>query len=184
MTLLEAQKDMRKSYFGGGPGALVSGFVWLSAGITALISTEKLSVIIFFFGGMLIHPLGIVLSKALKRSGKHKKENPLSHLALESTILLFIGLFIAYSILQVHANWFFSIMILIIGARYLIFSSLYGMKIYWVFGAVLILAGILGISFHNEFYLIGILGGTIEIVFSIIILFLESKSINSIVIKS
>lgn len=81
MTLLEAQQDMRKSYFGGGPGAFVSGIVWLTAGIASLISTEKISLLIFFFGGMIIHPLGMVLSKALKRSGKHKKENPLSNLA-------------------------------------------------------------------------------------------------------
>ncbi|SDR86830.1 hypothetical protein SAMN05216503_1215 [Polaribacter sp. KT25b] len=176
MTLLEAQKDMRNSYFGGAPGAFVSGFVWLASGITALINTQKISVLVFFFGGMIIHPLGMALCKALKRSGKHKKENPLANLALESTILLFIGLFIAYSILQIQANWFFSIMILIIGARYLIFNSLYGNKIYWIFGAVLILAGVLGILFSKYFYLIVIVGGIIEIIFSLIIFYLEKKT--------
>jgi hypothetical protein len=175
MTLLEAQKDMRTSYYGGAPGAFVSGIVWITAGITSIISTEKISVIIFFFGGMLIYPLGMLFSKVLKRSGKHKKENPLSNLALESTFLLFIGLFIAYSILQIHSNWFFSIMILIIGARYLIFSSVYGMKIYWFFGATLIFTGILGILFSKNFYLIGIVGGMIEVIFSFIIMHLDKK---------
>ncbi|MFK8061400.1 MAG: hypothetical protein AB8B78_15105 [Polaribacter sp.] len=178
MTVLEAQIDMRTSYYGGAPGAFVSGFVWLSAGITSIISTEKISVIVFFFGGMLIHPLGMALSKALKRSGKHQKKNPLSSLALESTFLLFIGLFIAYSILQINSNWFFSIMILIIGARYLVFNSIYGMKIYWLFGATLILAGILGIVFSNHFYVLGVIGGFIEIVFSLVIFFTDKKNNN------
>ncbi|MDC1052301.1 hypothetical protein OAQ00_03740 [Flavobacteriaceae bacterium] len=89
MKFKEAQEDMRNSYFGGAPGAFASGVVWLTAGIIALLSTKQISVMVFFFGGMLIHPLGILISKALKGSGKHKKGNPLSHLA-------FIGLFIAF----------------------------------------------------------------------------------------
>lgn len=178
MTFIESQEDMRKSYFGGGPGAFVSGFVWMTAGITALISTKQISVLVFFFGGMLIHPMGIMLSKALNRSGKHKKGNPLSPLALESTFLLFIGLFIAYQALEIRPNWFFSIMILIIGGRYLIFSSIYGMRIYWAFGAILILSGLGGFLFNVPFYLIGLIGGIIEVLFSFLIIYLEKSKLN------
>lgn len=117
MTIEEAQGDMRQSYLNGGPGMMVSGVVWLAAGIVALVNTELISVLVFFLGGMLIHPLGILLSKALKRSGQHQKDNPLSNLALESTLLLFIGLFIAYVVLQIRPHWFFPIMLLMIGGR-------------------------------------------------------------------
>ncbi len=178
MTFIEAQEDMRKSYFGGGPGAFASGLVWLTAGITALVSTKQVSVLVFFFGGMLIHPIGIMLSKALNRSGKHKNGNPLSYLALESTFMLFIGLFIAYLALQIRPNWFFSIMILIIGGRYLVFSSIYGMRIYWAFGTTLILSGIGGFLFNTPFHLIGLIGGIIEILFSFIILYLEKRNLK------
>jgi hypothetical protein len=175
MTFREAQKDMRTSYFGGAPGALVSGVVWLIAGTIAFISTIQTSVLVFFFGGMLIHPLGIVLSKFLHRSGKHAKGNPLSNLALESTLLLFIGLFIAYVVLQIRPNWFFPIMVLIIGGRYFIFSSLYGMRIYWVLGAALVASGVSGFLLNAPFYLIGFVGGIIEILFSFTILFIEKN---------
>jgi hypothetical protein len=178
MNFKEAQEDMRKSYLGGGPGAFASGIVWLTAGITALITTKQVSVIVFFFGGMLIHPIGIMLSKALKRSGKHKNGNPLSYLALESTFMLFIGLFIAYVTFQIRPNWFFPIMILIIGGRYLLFSTIYGMRIYWIFGALLIVAGVCGILFKPPFHLIGLVGGIIEILFSFIIINLEKKEID------
>ena len=173
MKFETAQEDMRTSYFGGGPGALTSGVIWVAAGVAALASTTQISILIFFFGGMLIHPIGMILSKALNRSGKHKKENPLSHLALESTFLIFIGLFIAYVTLQIRPNWFFSIMLLIIGGRYLVFSTIYGLRIYWVFGATLILSGIGGFFFNAPFYLMALIGGIIEIIFSIIILFRE-----------
>lgn len=176
MNISEAQKDMRASYFGGATGAFASGLVWSSAGITALVASKQFSVLVFFFGGMFIFPLGVVFSKALKRSGKHKKDNPLSNLALESTILIFIGLFIAFFTLQHQANWFYPIMALIIGGRYLMFSSIYGMKLYWVFGATLILTGIAGFLLNPSFYVIAILGGVIEIMFAIIIL--KSERLN------
>lgn len=178
MDFIDAQEDMRKSYYGGGPGAFASGIVWITAGITALISTKQISVFVFFFGGMLIHPIGIMLSKALNRSGKHKNGNPLSNLALESTFMLFIGLFIAYLTLQIRPNWFFSIMILIIGGRYLVFSSIYGMRIYWAFGSILILSGIGGFIFNTPFHLVGLIGGIIEILFSFIIIYLEKRGIK------
>lgn len=75
---------------------------------------------------MAIHPLAMLLSKALGRPGKHRADNPLAALALESTFLLFIGLFIAFVVAQVRGDWFYPIMLLIIGGRYLVFATLYG----------------------------------------------------------
>ena len=178
MTFKEAQKDMCKAYLGGGPGAFTSGIVWLIAGITAVFSTKQYSVLFFFFGGMLIHPIGILLSKALQRSGKHTKGNPLSYLALESTIFLFIGLFIAYLVLQIHPDWFFPIMILIIGGRYFVFSTMYGMRIYWIFGGTLLLSGVGGLLLNTPFYMIAFVGGSIEIIFSFVILYLERRNLE------
>jgi hypothetical protein len=173
MNFKDAQQDMRQSYVGGAPGVIISGQVWLMAAIVALLSTEQMSVLSLFLGGMLIHPLGIVVSKVLKRSGKHQKQNPLASLALESTFILFFGLFIAFAVFQIRSNWFFPILLLIIGGRYLLFSTIYGMRIYWLFGMSLALAAIgslyLDLSFHTEAFL----GGGIEILFAGIIFYLE-----------
>lgn len=176
MTIEEAQVDMRQAYFGGAPGMLVSGIIWLAAGITALVSTAQISVIIFFLGGMLIHPLGILLSKALKRSGQHQKDNPLSNLALESTLLLFIGLFIAYVVLQIRPHWFFPIMLLMIGGRYVLFASVYGMRIYWIVGMVLVVVGATFLVLNQVFHLGALLGGAIEVMFSFVIFNAEKSN--------
>lgn len=125
---------------------------------------------------MLIHPLGILLSKALKRSGQHQKDNPLSNLALESTLLLFIGLFIAYVVLQIRPHWFFPIMLLMIGGRYIIFSSIYGMRIYWILGLLLSASGVAILLLNQAFYLGAFVGGGIEVVFSLVIFGLDKSS--------
>lgn len=175
MDIQEAQADMRDAYFGGAPGVFVSGIMWLSAGITSLFASPQISILVFFFGGMLIHPLGIVLEKAMGRSGKHKKGNPLSNLAMESTLLLFIGLFIAYVVFQVRSDWFFPIMLTIIGGRYVVFASIYGRKVYWILGLALVLAGVGSLVLNSPFHFGAFLGGIIEVVFAIVI-FSQEKS--------
>lgn len=171
MNFEEAQKDMNYSYFGGGTGVLVSGLVWSIAGSVALFSFSQSSMLTLFFGGMFIHPLAMLLSKVLKRPGNHDPKNPLGKLALESTVILFVGLFIAFYVAKLQIEWFYPIMLMIIGVRYLAFNTLYGTKIYWVLGAVLMLAGMLCILFGTDFIVGAFIGGATEILFSTVILY-------------
>ena len=166
MQIKEAQKDMRMAYLGGGTGIFVSGLVWLIAGVFAMKVSMMTSLPIFFFGGMFIFPMSILLSKLLKRSGRHAKGSSLGTLAMESTFLLFIGLFIAYTVYISVGDWFYSIMLMIIGGRYLIFQSIYGIKLYWVFGMVLIAVGVLTMVLMQEQHIAAIAGGIIEIIFA------------------
>ncbi len=173
MNIKESQLDMRQSYFGGGPGVLVSGLVWIAAGITATMSTQMTSLLVFFIGGMFIHPLGMLLSKVLKRTGKHQKDNPLGRIAMETTLLLFIGLFIAYTVYRIQPDWFYPIMLLMIGGRYVIFTSIYGMRIYWILGLLLIVVGA-GLMLTDQLFWVGaIAGGVVEVVFALLIIRME-----------
>lgn len=177
MNFEKAQHDMNSAYFAGGPGVFVSGLVWCIAGLVALLYSEQLSMLTLFFGGMLIHPLGMVLAKAFNRSGKHKSENPLGKLALESTIILFVGLFLAFYVAKLQVEWFYPIMLMIIGVRYLIFNTLYGTKIYWLLGASLIFSGMLGILVGANFMVGAFVGGALEIIFSLLIIKQSSKMV-------
>lgn len=170
MKFEEAQRDINFSYFGGGAGVFTSGLVWCFAGFMALIYSNQTSMLTLFFGGMFIHPLGMLFSKILKRPGDHNHKNPLGKLALESTFIIFVGLFLAFYVAQIKVEWFYPIMLLAIGVRYLIFNTLYGTKIYWLLGAFLMLSGALCIVFDANFILGAFIGGVAEIIFSIIIL--------------
>lgn len=175
MLFEELQKDMRTAYIGGGTGILVSSLVWFISGFTGLFSTSEMSILVFFLGGMLIYPLGTASTKLFNRTGKHQKNNPLAFLAFESTAILFIGLFMAYSIFQIGKEWFFPIMLMIIGARYLVFQSIYGMRVYWALGLILTISGMICLTSGQPFYIGGIIGGVIEIIFGITIILIEIK---------
>jgi len=127
-----------------------------------------------FFGGMFIHPLAMLLSKVLKRSGNHDPKNPLGKLALESTIILFVGLFLAFYVAKLQVEWFYPIMLMIIGVRYLIFNTIYGMKVYWFLGALLMFFGMLCIVLNANFVIGAFIGGITEILFALVI-FAQSK---------
>ena len=176
MDFNDAQKDMRYAYLSGATGVFVSGLVWLLAGTVAFFVSLQAGMVALFFGGMLIHPLGVMLDKMFGRPGNHKSGNPLGALALESTFLLFIGLFIAYSAAQVRPEWFFTIMLMTIGGRYLTFQTIYGLRVYWALGAVLAVAGMLMMMFGVLTAYTAFIGGAIEVLFAILLFYLAKKA--------
>ncbi|HKL90667.1 MAG TPA: hypothetical protein VJ880_05755 [Allomuricauda sp.] len=132
-----AQADLREGYADGALGVLASGTVWMVAALAAFLVSSQTAIWTLFFGGMLIHPLGLLLAKLVGISGSHHKKNPLGKLVMEGTIFMLMCIPLALLLsLQEHA-WFFQGMLLVIGGRYLTFSSLYGIKTYWVLGGML-----------------------------------------------
>ena len=141
LTFAAAQADMRRGYLNGAPGVLVSGLVWLVAGVVAITGSDTAAVLALLAGGALIHPLSVLLTKSLGRTGAHTSGNPLGRLAGETTVVLVIGLVIAFAVSSVRAEWFFPTVLLIIGGRYLVFQTVYGLRAYWTVGAALGLTG-------------------------------------------
>jgi hypothetical protein len=169
MEFTESQTDMRESYYSGATGVFASGMIWLLAGIVGTYFSNTESMITLFIGGMFIFPLALLGAKLLGRSGKHATNNSLRHLALEGLATLFVGLFLAYCIAQYKIELFYPFMLMIIGARYLTFQTLYGLRIYWLLGAALIVAGFISVILNFPFIFGAYIGGFIEILFALII---------------
>lgn len=136
-SLSSAQADLRKGYADGSLGILSSGMVWVTAALVAFLVSSQTAIWTLLFGGMLIHPLGLLLAKLAGIPGGGSKQNPLGKLVMEGTIFMLMCIPLALLLsLQDHA-WFFQGMLLIIGGRYLTFATLYGIKTYWVLGGLL-----------------------------------------------
>jgi hypothetical protein len=166
LTIRQAQADMRSAYFSGAPGVLVSGCVWLTAGLVAAWGSAGVAVWVLLIGGAAIHPLSVVLCKLLGRTGAHEKGNPLGILAIEGTFWLMSGIAIAYGMHVLRLEWFFPAMLLVIGGRYLTFQTLYGLRIYWLCGAALCLAGLALALVRVPAQVSALSGGAIELVFA------------------
>lgn len=160
---------MRRAYLGGATGALASGIIWCLAGAVGLYASSVASMMTLFIGGMFIFPLAIVFSKLLGSTGKHSSDNMLGKLAIEGLGILFGGLFIAFVIAQLNSALFYPVMLIIIGARYLTFQTLYGLNVYWALGGMLMLSGFILTLLAVPFIVGAFAGGAIEVIFALIL---------------
>src|SRR5690625_5921870 len=135
---------MPSGYFSGVTGILASALAWAASATVALLHSPERAVWVLLIAGMLIFPVGLLLCRLLGASGAHSKGNPLGQLAGASTFWLIFSLPLAYVVGLSNAAWFFSAMLLVIGGRYLVFATIYGMRLCWVLVLALALAGALG----------------------------------------
>jgi hypothetical protein len=90
-------------------------------------------------------------------------------LAIEATIWMILAMALAYGISLWRLDLFFPAMLFVIGGRYLTFSTVYGMRIYWVFGAALALAAYALAAAGAPPVAGGFAGAAIEIAFAVAI---------------
>lgn len=174
-TVKAAQADLRNGYANGSVGVIVSGIMWLISAFVAYQFSGKHAVWTLLIGGMFIHPVSMLLSKAVGVKGGHSKGNPLANLAMEGTIFMLMCLPLAFVLSLHQTEWFFPAMLLIIGGRYLTFATLYGTRLYWIMGAVLGIAAYL--LFSLQVQPVGVLstGALMEISFGLFMFFTFRK---------
>lgn len=176
ITIADAQLDMRTAYYGGAPGVLCSGVVWLSAGVVALQLSAVQALWTLLIGGMFIHPAAVVLNKVLGRSGKHNPSNPFGSLAMASTFWMIMCLLLAYGVSMIRIEWFFPAALLIIGGRYMTFATVFGMRIYWPMGAALALAAYPLFVYGASPATGALAGGGIEVAFAVAIFLMSGRT--------
>ncbi|UXI70297.1 DUF7010 family protein [Tahibacter amnicola] len=174
--LPQAQSDMRTGYCSGGAGVLASSLAWFAAAIATIKASPQQAVWVLFIGGMAIHPVAILICKLFGRSGKHAKTNPLGALAAASVFWLIFSLPLAYVVSLYRIEWFFPAMLLVIGGRYLTFSTLFGLRVYWVLGMALAGTGYLLGKFAVTPTLGAFAGASVEALFAVYILIADRRA--------
>ena len=177
MDLDAMQADMRRAYCGGGAGMLASSLVWTAAALVAVRGDAQHAIWTLLVGGMFIHPLGMLFAKLAGRSGMHRRDNPLAWLAGASTVWMIASLPLAYAASRLHAEWFFAAMLLVIGSRYLVFETLYGLRVYRACGFALLAAGLLAAYLRLPPYAGAAAGAAIEAAFAILILLRDRAAV-------
>lgn len=166
MTYTQAQSDMRQGYYSGATGILASSLAWfVAAGFAALASPAQ-AVWALLAGGMFIYPVGLLLCKLLGSRGNHAKGNPLGLLAGASTFWLIFCLPIAYLLSLWQTSLFFPAMLLVIGGRYLVFATIYGMRLYWALGLALAGAGFALAALKATVFAGALAGAVLEALFA------------------
>jgi hypothetical protein len=142
MLVMDAQREVRTVYMGGFVGQLVSAGLWAaSAGATAFVSLRA-GILLLVIGGMFIFPLTQLVLRMMRRQASLSAENPLRELAMEVAFIVPLLLLAGGATLH-RIEWFYPACMMIVGAHYLPFSFLYGMRHFLVLGSVMLAAGLL-----------------------------------------
>lgn len=177
-NIQQAQQDMRTAYGFGSTGILSSGLVWLISAIAVNQFNTNTGIWTLIIGGMMIVPLSMLIGKLAGISGSHTNGNPLGKSAMEGTVWMIMCIPLALGLSLVRPEWFFQGMLMIIGGRYLTFASLYGMRIYWLLGALLAAAAtVLFVTQSGAFYS-ALTGAFTEIIFGSFLLARFRKSMT------
>lgn len=163
----QSQLDMTKSHNQGAIGVLISGIMWLLAGLAAYGYSPKKAVWVLLIGGAFIHPISTVINKITGVREPQSKNNSLRILAMEGTVFMLMCIPLAYGLSMQRTEWFFQGMLMIIGGRYLTFHTLFGNRLFWLLGALLGLAGYVLFSFQAASHTSALVGSTIEILFGV-----------------
>lgn len=146
MIVTDAQADLRRAYVGGGPGAVVSGLVWLIAGWATGRHGTGAGFAHLFLGGMLIFPLSKLICRFGFGRANELPGNPGGTLVLESTAALIGGLIVAWLFLPLRSGLVFPVAALAVGTRYILFQSAYGDRAYWLLGTLVSAVALAGVA--------------------------------------
>lgn len=137
----EAQRQVRDVYDGGFYGQLVSGIVWLIAAAVGTWVSPGAAMLALWLGGCAIFPLTTLALRLSRRPAALPRGHPMASLAMQVAFTVPVGMLLALAVALDRPQWFFPACMLIVGAHYLPFAFLYGMRLFVVLAATLVACG-------------------------------------------
>jgi hypothetical protein len=156
MTISDAQRDVRTIFLGGFAGQLVSSCIWFASAGLATWYSIRAGIVMLVVGGIFIFPLTQLLLRAMGRPFSLPKGHPMNALAMQIAFTLPFNLPLIAAATMHHLTWFYPAFMIALGAHYLPFIFLYGMRQFGALAGILISAGLLiGLYVPSSFSLGG-----------------------------
>jgi hypothetical protein len=141
MDIVDAQREMRTRFAGGFYGQLVSGVLWLVSASLATWSTPRAAITTLVLGGVLIFPTTELLIRFVGGRSPLSEQNSLRHLGMQAAFVLPLSMPLLLPVGLYRLNWFYPAMMVLLGAHYLPFVFLYGMRMFAALAALVVGGG-------------------------------------------
>lgn len=142
MDVQEAQREVRSVYIGGFWGQLLYSIIWLTSAAMGTWVTPKASILIIVIGGAFIFPLIKILLRLSGRPTSVSKENPFNILGMQVALVAPFSMLLLIPVTLYNLNWFFPAVMVLVGAHYLPFATLYGMRMFLFLAGILMAEGV------------------------------------------
>ena len=154
MDIQDAQRESRSVYIGGFWGQLVSSVIWLVSATLGTWVSPKASILTVVIGGFVIFPFTQMLLRLSGRRASVGRENSFNSLGMQVAFVLPFSMLLLVPVGQLRLNWFFPALMILLGAHYLPFATLYGMRMFLFLAGILIVMGVvIALWFSGSFSL-------------------------------
>ena len=167
MQIVDAQRDVRLTFLANGPGALVSGLIWLASAGVATWATPRLAMMTLVLGGTFIFPLSQLVLRAMGRRAALLPENPMGQLAMQVAFTIPASYPLVGAGTLHRLEWFYPAFMIVVGAHYLPFMFLYGMPAFLAIALLMVGGGFaIGAWLPGSFALGGWVTGALLLLWS------------------
>jgi hypothetical protein len=167
MHVQDAQREVRTVFVGGFWGQLVSSALWLASAAFGAWLTPRAAIFSLVLSGFFIFPLTQLLLRLTGRPASLASGNPLGGLAVQIAFTLPLSMLLLVPVTAFRLNWFYPALMILVGAHYLPFTFLYGMRMFIPLCAILTGAGVvIAMYFSGSFSLGGWIGGVTLFMFA------------------
>ena len=169
MDIGEAQREMRIRFAGGFYGQLVSGALWLVSASLASLNTARAAITMLVVGGLFIFPITELLIRVFKGRSPLSTQNSLSRLGMQVAFVLPLSMPLLLPVSLYRLNWFYPAMMILLGAHYIPFVFLYGMRMFAVIAALIAGGGLVIAMYWSSSFSIGAwYTGVILVLFAVV----------------
>jgi hypothetical protein len=148
----DAQCEVRTVFVGGFWGQLVSSAVWLASAALGSWVTPRAAIGTLVVGGFFIFPVTQLLLRLTGGPASLSRDNPLGNLAMQIAFTLPMTMLLLVPVTEFRLNLFYPALMILLGAHYLPFTFLYGMRMFIPLCAILVSSGVaIALYFSGSF---------------------------------
>ena len=155
MDIQDAQREVRSVYVGGFWGQLVSSIIWLAAAAVGTWVSPKASILTAVISGFFIFPLTQMMLRFSGRPASVSKGNSFHFLGMQVALALPFSMLLLIPVGQYDLNLFYPALMILLGAHYLPFATLYGMRMFLFLAGILIAAGVVVAHWFSATFSVG-----------------------------
>jgi hypothetical protein len=167
MHVEDAQRENRTVFIGGFWGQMVSSVIWLASAAVAFWVTPRAAIFTIVIAGFFIFPATQLMLRLAGGPTSVTKANPLHYLGMQIAFTLPLGMLLLIPVTEFRLNLFYPALMILLGAHYLPFVFLYGMRMFYALGATLVFGGVAIAHYYSGSFSLGAwVGGAALFVFA------------------
>ena len=143
MRVDQAQQELRRVYSGGLVGQSVTGVLWLVSSALSVWQSPRAGMLCLVLGGFGIYPMTTLVLRLLGRPAALSRDNPFRHLAIQVAFVLPASMLLMVPVVLYRVAWFYPALMVLVGAHYLPFATLYGMRSFLALAVLLVVSGVI-----------------------------------------